>query len=78
MLSRMREIFVCGEECQIVPNGELCKQCINGADLNTRQAACVSHNRSTDVIVSIGLKQRQGGKALDDLSLGFCTRETLQ
>jgi hypothetical protein len=78
MLGRMREIFVCGEECQVVPDGQLCKQCIDGADLNTRLAACVSQNRSTDVIVSIGLKQRQGGKALDDLGLGFGSRETLQ
>ena len=34
MLGRMREVFICGEERQIVPDGELCKQCINGADLN--------------------------------------------
>ncbi len=78
MLGRMREIFVCGEERQIVPDGELCKQCINGADLNSRLATCISKNRSTDVIVSIGLKQRQGGEALDDLYMGFGTRETLQ
>lgn len=74
----MCEIFVCGEECQIVPDGELCKQCINGSDLNSRLATCISQNRSTDVVISIGLKQRQGGEAFDDLSLGFGTRETLQ
>jgi hypothetical protein len=78
MLGRMREIFVCGEERQIVPDGELREQRINGADLNTSLATCISQNRSTDVIVSIGLKQRQGGEALDDLSLSFGTRETLQ
>lgn len=74
----MREVFVCGEERQIVPNGELCQQRINSADLNTRLAACISQGRSTDVIISIGLKQWQGSKTFDDLSLGFGARETLQ
>lgn len=78
MLGRMREIFVCGEKRQVVPNGELCKQCINSADLNTRLATCISQSGSTDVIISIGLKQRQGGETFDDLSLGFGTREALQ
>lgn len=54
----MREVFVCREECQVVPDGELCKQCINSADLNACLTACVSQGRSTDVIISIGLKQR--------------------
>ncbi len=78
MLGRMREVFVCGEERQIVPDGELRKQCINSADLNTCSATCILQGCSTDVIISIGLKQRQGGKAFDDLSLGFGTREPLQ
>ncbi len=78
MLGCMREISVCGEERQFVPDGKLCEQCINSADLNTRLATCISKNRGTDVIVSIRLKQRQGGEALDDLCLGFGTRETLQ
>ena len=56
MLGRVREVFVCGEERQIVPDGELCKQCINSADLNTGLATCISQGRSTDVIISIGLK----------------------
>jgi hypothetical protein len=34
--------------------------------------------RSTDVIISIGLKQRQGGEAFNDLNLGFGIREPLQ
>lgn len=61
-----------------MPDGELRKQCINGADLNTRLATCISQSGSTDVIISIGLKQRQGGKVFDDLGLGFGTREPLQ
>lgn len=74
----MREIFVCGEKRQIVPNCELCQQRINGADLNSRLATCISESCSTDVIVSIGLKQRQGCKALNDLSLSLGSREPLQ
>jgi hypothetical protein len=38
---------------------------INSADLNTRLATCISQSCSTDVIISIGLKQRQGGKAFN-------------
>ena len=69
----MREVFVCGEERQIVPDGELCKQCINSADLNARLATCILQGCRTDVIISIRLQQRQCGKAFDDLSLGFAT-----
>ena len=61
-----------------MPDGELCKQCVNGADLHTRFATCISQTRSTDVIISIRLKERQGGEAFDDLSLRLGTRETLQ
>lgn len=78
MLGRMHEIFVCGEKRQIVPNRELCQQGINGANLNSRFATSVSERCCTNVIVPIGLKQRQGGKALNDLSLGFGAREPLE
>ncbi len=61
-----------------MPDGELCKQCIDSAELNTCLTACIAQGCSTDVIISVGLKQRQGGKALDDLSLGSGTREPLQ
>lgn len=74
----MREVFVCGEERQIVPDGELRKQCVNGADLDTRFATCISQTCSTDVIISIRLEQGQSGKTFDDLSLRLGTRETLQ
>ncbi len=74
----MREVFVCGEKHQIVPDGELCRQCINAAHPNTRLTTRISQRCSTDVIISIGLKQWQGGEAFDDLSLGLGTREPLQ
>lgn len=61
-----------------MPDGELRKQCVNGADLDPRLATCISQTCSTDVIISIRLKQRQGGEPFDDLSLRFGARETLQ
>lgn len=61
-----------------MPNGELCKQFINCADLNTCLTTYVSQSRSADIIISICLKQRQDGKAFDDLSLGCGTQEPLQ
>lgn len=78
MLGRMREVFVCGEKRQIVPNRELCQQCINGAELNSRLATGVSESRSTNVIFPIGLKQGQRGKALNDLSSSLGAREPLK
>ncbi|MEI2623494.1 MAG: hypothetical protein V9G23_06050 [Giesbergeria sp.] len=72
------KIFVCGQERQVVPDGELCKQGINGPHLNTCFATCVSQDRSADVILSIGRKQRQGSETFDDLRLGFWAREPLQ
>jgi len=78
MLCGVREVLVCREKRQIVPDGELREQGIHSADLNTRLTTAISQACSTDVIFSIGLKQWQGGKAFDDLSLGFCAREALQ
>ena len=71
MLRGVSEVFVCREQRQVVPNGELCKYCINGADLNTRLAACISQSGSANVVISIWLKQRQGSEPLNDLSLRF-------
>lgn len=61
-----------------MPDRELCKQCINGAELNACLTTGISQGRGTHMIISVGLKQGQGGEAFDDLSLGFGPRESLQ
>lgn len=74
----MREVFVCREKCQVVPNGELSKQRIDGTDLDTCTATFISQSRRINVIFPIRLQQRQSGEAFDDLSLRLGTREPLQ
>ena len=61
-----------------MPDGKLCEECIHSADLNTGLATSIAQGSSGDVIISIGLKQGQGGEAFDDLDLGPGTREPLQ
>lgn len=74
----MREVFVRAEKRQIVPDGKLREKSINRPHLDTRLATLISDGCSSDVVVPIRLQQRQGGKALDDLSLGHGAREPLQ
>jgi hypothetical protein len=67
----MPEVLVRGEERQIVPDGELCKQRNDGTDLYACLATCVSQNRGAYMIVAISLRQRQGGETFDDLRSGI-------
>ena len=78
MLGGMSKVFVGCEKRQIVPDGKLRKQRINRADLNARLTACVSQGCCTDVIISIRLQQRQGGKSVNDLGLCLRAGEALQ
>ncbi|MEF7616267.1 hypothetical protein V4F39_20300 [Aquincola sp. MAHUQ-54] len=74
----MHEVLVRREKREVVPNGELRKQSINGAHLNACSTTCIPQVGCANVIVSIWLEQWQGGESFDDLGLGFCARETLQ
>lgn len=78
MLGRVCEVFICREQRQIVPDGELREHCVDGADLNSSLTACSPQSGRTDVVVSIWLEQRQGGEPLNDLSPCFGSRESLQ
>lgn len=57
---------------------QLGEQCVNGAHLDTRLATSVAQGCRSDVVISVWLKQRQSGKAFDDLGLRFGAREALQ
>ncbi len=61
-----------------MPDAKLREQRINGADLDTGLAAGIAQDRSTDVVVPIGLQQGQGSKTLDDPGVRLGARETLQ
>lgn len=74
----MREVFVRREQGQAVANAELGEQGVDGAELNTRLAADVAQARRLDVVLSIGLNQRQGCEALDDPGPIPGARESLQ
>jgi len=74
----VRKVFVRGEKRKVVPDAQLRKQCIDGADLNAALAADVAQRSSTDVIVSAWLKHWESREAFDDLRLRLGTREALQ
>jgi hypothetical protein len=78
MLGHMCEVFVSGQQHHIVPNAKLRQQRINGTDLDSRAAAGVAQGGGVNVIIPIGLEQRQCGKSLDDLGLRLGTKKTLQ
>ena len=61
-----------------MPDAELGEKRVDGADLDTSLAALIAQGGRTDMVVPIRLKQRQSGKAFDDLGLRLGARETLQ
>lgn len=74
----MREVLVRREQRQAVAHAQLSEQRVDGADLHTGTAASIAQACRTDVVVAFGLQQRESGKALDDLGLGFRTGKALQ
>jgi len=74
----MRKVLVHCEQRYLVPDAELCEQCINGADLDSRPTASVAQSRCVDVVISIRLEERQRRKALDNLGLRLGAGEALQ
>lgn len=69
MFGGVCEVFIRGEESQMVANAQLGEQCVNSADLNAGLAARIANSCRANVIVPVGLQQRQGGEAFDDLRL---------
>lgn len=61
------EVLIGGQERQVVADAELGDQGIDGSDLHTGAAACRAERRGVDMVLSIGLHQRQRGEAVDDL-----------
>lgn len=61
-----------------MPDAELRKQCVNGANLDASLAARIAQGCRTDVVVPIRLQQRQSGKPFDDLGPRPGARKTLQ
>jgi len=78
MLGGMRKVFVRREQRHFVSNAELRKQCINGADLDSRAAASIAQGRRVNVVIPIRLEERQHSKAFDNLGLRLGSQETLQ
>ncbi|CAG1003919.1 hypothetical protein BURK2_03251 [Burkholderiales bacterium] len=59
-------------------NTELRKQRIDRADLHAGLSTGVAKGCRGDMVFTVGLKQRQRAKTLDDLSGGFWPRKALQ
>ena len=48
-------------------NAQLRQECVDRSDLNPSAAACVSELSACDVVLSVGLNQRECREALNDL-----------
>ncbi len=59
-------------------DAELGQDGVDRSDLDACAPTGVANVRCCDVIFSVGLNQRQGCKALDDLGLCLCAREPLK
>ena len=59
-------------------NAELGKQRVDRAYLHASPAADIANARRADVILTVRLQERKGGKPLDDLGLRLGPRETLK
>ncbi len=61
-----------------MPDTQLSKQCVNGANLHACLTTGIAQGCRSDMVVAIGLKQRESSKPFDDLISGPGTREALQ
>jgi hypothetical protein len=59
-------------------DAQLCEHGVDRPDLHAAASARVPNAGSGDVVLTIGLDQRQGGEALDDLRLGLRAGKALQ
>lgn len=78
MLSSGSKVFVRSQKHQLVPSAELNKQGIDGANLNPAAATGVAYLRSLDVVLAVGLKEREGSEPLDKLPAGLRASESLE
>jgi len=61
-----------------VSYAQLCKQGIDGSELDSPSSANIAKLGRGDMVLSLRLEQRQRRKPFDDLGTGFRTREALQ
>lgn len=61
-----------------MPDAQLGKQCVDGANLHAALAAGSAQGCCGNVVLAIWLKQRKGSKSLDDLGPVPGAREPLQ
>ena len=72
------EILVRGEQRQLVADTDLGDQGVDRSDLHAAAAAGCAECSGVDMVLSIGLYQRQRGKAIDDLWARLGAGKTLQ
>jgi hypothetical protein len=60
------EVLVSCQQRQRVADAELCKQCVNGADLNSISSARVAQLSGGNMIISVRSQQWQGGEPFDN------------
>jgi hypothetical protein len=78
MLRGVHEVLIGAEKNEVVPDAELRDQGIDGSNLYTGPATCVSHACRSHMVFAVGLNQCQRSELLDDLFAGLGTREALK
>jgi hypothetical protein len=72
------EVDVGGQNGQLVTDAQLSQQHVDCPRLNSMPAAQIAQLCGGDVILPVGVEERERRKALDDLPPGFGSRETVQ
>ena len=78
MLCSTHKVLIGSQQGQFVMYAKLRKQSVDGADLNAGSAAGVSDSCGANVIASVRLYEREGGKALNDLRLRLRSGKALK
>lgn len=73
-----REVLVRRQHRQLVPDAELSKESVDGADLDAPAPACRANVGSSDVVVAIRHEQRESGESVDDPFAGPGAAEALE
>lgn len=78
MVRSVHEVFVCSEQSQLVPHAQLCKQRIDGAELNSSSATSVAKLCGSDVVFPVRLDEGECFESFDDPNSSFRAGESLE
>jgi hypothetical protein len=72
------KIVVRSQQCQFVPNAELCKQSVDGANLDARTTTPIAQFCGVNVILPVRGKERERCESIDNVFTRTRASEPLQ